>query len=106
MLFSDHKVNETCSLSPRGFIFIIIFRLDGNNITKVTNCYFSDVLFIETKLANTDPYILQRVVVKAIAEDAMLVCTFYASETFLNIKKNVIDLLHTHITNIQVYYCV
>lgn len=50
MLFSDHKVNETCSLMhwpcPRGFIFIIIFRFDGNNIIKVTNGCFSEASFL------------------------------------------------------------
>lgn len=39
MLFWDHKVNETCSLihgpCPPGFILIVIFQFDGNNITKV-----------------------------------------------------------------------
>lgn len=46
--FSDHKVNETfsliCCFCPGGFIlFIIIMWFDGNNVTKVTNCYFCHI---------------------------------------------------------------
>lgn len=42
MLFSDHKVSETCGPWPWGS-FLIIFQFDDKNISEVTHCYFCDV---------------------------------------------------------------